>query len=144
MRVFFALAGSALLIFANGCGRLQEGSSNEASPETSTRDFDDAASDSPSLPDAGADSLMLDVMSEDGTRDAASDSRLRDVTTGDAGPADGETYCPGCGVYDCGFGSWCAPDEKCTSTGSQPSGPQACCPRHPSKDAAADHGVCPY
>ena len=143
MRVFLALAGSALLlVFVNGCGKvLDERGSAEASSEIATPDLDGGVTDSSLLPDVEAESFLPDVTSDGGLVDGALDSTVPDVSKDD-GPVDGSTYCPVCGAYDCGAGFWCPPDEKCTSIGSQPSGPQTCCPRHPKKDAALP-GLCP-
>ncbi len=64
-------------------------------------------------------------------RDASGLDHASAMETGDAvsEPVDGSTFCLGC-TNGCGdAGIWCRPDEACESTGSQPSGPQGCCPR---------------
>jgi ABC-type glycerol-3-phosphate transport system substrate-binding protein len=122
---------AVLVVFATGCGGVESGSSG--SSRDATIPDDDRGADA-LLPDAPLDSLLADTAPDGGGNDAKRDSLLPDAAL-DGGHPDGATYCLACYV-GCDAGFWCAPDERCTSVGTQPSGPQACCP---DKGAAA-HG----
>jgi hypothetical protein len=123
------LAGLAVALgFTSGCGGVESGSAG--SLRDATVPEREGGLDAPAAP---VDSPSADV--DAGLVEAARDSSPPDAGTAEGHP-DGSTYCLACYV-GCDAGFWCAPEERCTSVGTQPSGPQACCP---DKDAAA-HGA---